>query len=90
MPRHGTTRLTNALNFTPHTLRMDIPGILDRKVVAECAAWKPVSFCDQRYRPPWFTLALQHRDSGVPGALGTAGAAIRAARLSPVQALWSL
>jgi hypothetical protein len=37
MPRHDTTRLTNDLNFTSHTLRMDIPGILGSKVVAECA-----------------------------------------------------
>ena len=37
MSRHGTTRLTNALNFTSHTLRMDIPGITDTKMVAECA-----------------------------------------------------
>ena len=33
-----TTRLTNALNSTPHTLRMYIPGIPDSKVVTGCAA----------------------------------------------------
>ena len=34
--RHGTARLTNALNSTPHTLRMDITDIPDSKVVTEC------------------------------------------------------
>ena len=29
---------------------MDIPGIPDRKVVAECAAWKPVNFCGLPWR----------------------------------------
>jgi hypothetical protein len=36
-PEHGTTRLRNALNSTPHTYRMDISVIPDSKVVTECA-----------------------------------------------------
>jgi hypothetical protein len=37
MPWRDIGRLRNALNFTSHTLRMDISGIPDSKVAAECA-----------------------------------------------------
>ena len=49
--RRDITRLKIALNSTSHTLRMDITGIPDSKVAAECATWKPVNFCGQSFRP---------------------------------------